>query len=77
MLQRLYSGRYMQHPLHAIFLGEFGKRMLHCKINQTLQTLTTDVHRFGDVTTSITPCDITLVRRKNQLAQMMVAVQYF
>jgi hypothetical protein len=49
------------------------KRMLHCKINQTLQTLTTDVHRFGDVTTSITPCDITLVRRKDQLAQMMVA----
>jgi hypothetical protein len=47
--------------------------MLHCKINQTLQTLTTDVHRFGDVTTFITPCDITLVRIKDQLAQMMVA----
>jgi hypothetical protein len=34
------------------------KTTLHCKINQTLQTLTTDVHCFGEVTTSITPCDI-------------------
>ena len=49
------------------------KRMLHCKINQTLKTLTTDVHCFGEVTTSITPCDITLVRRKDKQAQMMVA----
>jgi hypothetical protein len=49
------------------------KTMLHCKINQTLQTLTTDVHCFGEVTTSITPCDITLVRRKDKQAQMMVA----
>ena len=49
------------------------KRMLHCKINQTLQTLTTDVHCFGEVTTSITPCDITLVRRKDKQTQMMVA----
>ena len=49
------------------------KTTLHCKINQTLQTLTTDVHCFGDVTTSITPCDITLVRRKDKQAQMMVA----
>jgi hypothetical protein len=49
------------------------KITLHCKINQTLQTLTTDVHCFGEVTTSITPCDITLVRRKDKQAQMMVA----
>jgi hypothetical protein len=35
--------------------------MLHCKISQKLQTLPTDVHGFGDVTTSITPCDIQLV----------------
>jgi hypothetical protein len=49
------------------------KTTLHCKINQTLQTLTTDVHCFGEVTTSITPCDITLVRRKDKQAQMMVA----
>jgi len=38
-----------------------------------LKTLTTDVHCFGKVTTSITPCDITLVRRKDKQAQMMVA----
>ena len=49
------------------------KTRLHCKINQTLQTLTTDVHCFGEVTTSITPCDITLVRRKDKQAQMIVA----
>ena len=49
------------------------KITLHCKINQTLQTLTTDVHCFGEATTSITPCDITLVRRKDKQAQMMVA----
>jgi hypothetical protein len=49
------------------------KTTLHCKINQMLQTLTTDVHCFGEVTTSITPCDITLVRRKDKQAQMMVA----
>ena len=49
------------------------KTTLHCKINQTLQTLTTGVHCFGEVTTSITPCDITLVRRKDKQAQMMVA----
>jgi hypothetical protein len=49
------------------------KTTLHCKIHQTLQTLTTDVHCFGEVTTSITPCDITLVRRKDKQAQMMVA----
>ena len=49
------------------------KTTLHCKINQTLQTLTTDVHCFGEVTTSITPCDITLVRRKAKQAQMIVA----
>jgi hypothetical protein len=49
------------------------QRMLHCKIHQSLKTLTTDVHFFGEVTTSITPCDITLVRRKDKQAQMMVA----
>jgi hypothetical protein len=49
------------------------KTTLHCKIHQTLQTLTTDVHCFGEVTTSITPCDITLERRKDKQAQMMVA----
>jgi hypothetical protein len=49
------------------------KTTLHCKINQTLQTLTTDVHCFGEVITSITPCDITLVRRKDKQAQIMVA----
>jgi hypothetical protein len=49
------------------------KTTLHCKINQTLQTLTTDVNCFGEMTTSITPCDITLVRRKDKQAQMMVA----
>jgi len=49
------------------------KTMLHCKINQTLKTLTTDVHNYGEVTTSITPCDITLVRRKGKQAQIMVA----
>jgi hypothetical protein len=49
------------------------KTTLHCKINQTLQTWTTDVHCFGEVTTSITPCDITLVKRKDTQAQMMVA----
>ena len=52
---------------------KMSKTTLHCKINQTLQTLTTDVHCFGEVTTSITPCDITLVRRKDKQAQMMVA----
>ena len=49
------------------------KTTLHCKINQMLQILTTDVHCFGEVTTSITPCDSTLVRRKDKQAQMMVA----
>ena len=49
------------------------QRMLHCKIHQSLKTLTTDVHSFGEVTTSITPCDITLVRGKDKQAQMMVA----
>ena len=49
------------------------KSMLHCKIDHALKTLTTDVHCFGEVTTSITPCDITLVRRKDKQAQMMVA----
>ena len=49
------------------------KTTLHCKINQTLQTLTTDVHCYGEVTTSITPCDISLVMRKDKQAQMMVA----
>jgi hypothetical protein len=49
------------------------KRMLHCKIHQTLKSLTTDVHCYGEVTTSITPCDITLERRKDKQAQMMVA----
>ena len=38
------------------------KRILHCKIHQTLKTLTTDIHCFGEVTTSRPPCDITLVR---------------
>ena len=47
--------------------------MLHYTINQTLKTITTDVHCFGEVTTSITPCDITLVRRKDKQVQMMVA----
>ena len=52
---------------------KLSKTMLHYKINQTLKTLTTDVHCFGEVTTSITPCDITLVRRKDKQVQMMVA----
>jgi hypothetical protein len=38
------------------------KRMLHCKIHQTLQTLTTDVQCFGYVTTRNKPCDITEIR---------------
>lgn len=49
------------------------QRILHCKINQTLNTLTTDVHCFGEVTTPITPCEITLARRKDKQAQMKVA----
>ena len=56
-----------------IYHQKVSKTTLHCKINQTLQTLTTDVHCFGEVTTYITPCDITLVRRKDKQAQMMVA----
>jgi hypothetical protein len=38
------------------------ERMLNCKIDRKLTTLTTDVKSFGKVTTSITPCDITVVR---------------
>jgi hypothetical protein len=38
-----------------------------------LYFLDCNVHYFGEVTTSITPCDITLVRRKDKQAQMMVA----
>ena len=52
---------------------QVSKRMLHCKIHQTLKTLTTDVHCFGEVTTPITPCDITLERRSDKQAQMIVA----
>jgi ferritin len=74
----------LQHIEHEIIKNErfvqslidhqkVAKTTLHCKINQTLQTLTTDVHCFGEVTTSITPCDITLVRRKDKQAQMIVA----
>ena len=38
------------------------QRMLNCKIDPKLTTLTTDVKSFGKVTTRITPCDITVVR---------------
>ena len=38
------------------------QRMLNCKIDPKLITLATDVKSFGKVTTSITPCDITVVR---------------
>ena len=38
------------------------KGMLHCKIDKTLKKLTTGVRCFGEVTTSITPCDFTVIR---------------
>ena len=38
------------------------KRMVHCEILQTLQTLTTDVQSFGNVTTRKKPCGITKIR---------------
>jgi hypothetical protein len=49
------------------------KITLHYNIKKLIETITTDVDCFGEVITSITPCDITLVRRKDKQAQMMVA----
>ena len=80
-LQTLLGLKQIEHEItkierfmHSLIDNQkVSKTTLHCKINQTLQTLTTDVHCFGEVTTSITPCDITLVRRKDKQAQMMVA----
>ena len=41
---------------------EVYKIMLDFEIHQKLKSLTTDVHRYGEVTISMIPCDITEIR---------------
>ena len=46
---------------------------LSCKIDTRLKNIVTSIEKFGEVVVESKPCEITLVRKKNKQAQIMVA----
>jgi hypothetical protein len=44
-----------------------------CNIDTSLKTLTTSIQSFGEVVVESKPCELTLVRKKDKQAQIMVA----
>ena len=46
---------------------------LSCKIDNGLKTIATNIQKFGEIVVESRPCEITIVRRKDKQAQMMVA----
>ena len=46
---------------------------ISCNINTNLKNLTTSIQSFGEVVIESTPCELTLIRKKDKQAQIMVA----
>jgi hypothetical protein len=48
-------------------------KIITCNIDTNLKNLTTCIQSFGEVVVESKPCELTLVRKKNKQAQIMVA----
>ena len=60
--------------IHALVNSDsLNQTNLSCKIDTTLQNITTSIDRFGEVDVESKPCELTFVRNKDKQAQMMVA----
>jgi DNA-binding beta-propeller fold protein YncE len=60
--------------LHALFSSDsLNQTKLSCNIDTTLKNIATSIDRFGEVVVESKPSELTLVRKKDKQAQMMVA----
>ena len=64
----------LETSIHALVNSDsLNQTNLSCKIDTTLQNITTSIDRFGEVDVESKPCELTFVRKKDKQAQMMVA----
>ena len=60
--------------LHSLVNSDsLNQTNLSYKIDTGLKTITTSIHRFGEVVVESKPCETNFVRKKEKQAQMMVA----
>jgi DNA-binding beta-propeller fold protein YncE len=60
--------------LHALFSSDsLNQTKLSCKIDTSLKNIATSIDRFGEVIVESKPSELSLVRKKDKQAQMMVA----
>jgi hypothetical protein len=60
--------------LHALVNSYSLKQTkISCNINTNLKNLTTSIQSFAEVVVESTPCELTLIRKKDKQAQIMVA----
>ena len=60
--------------IHALVNSDsLNQTKLSCKIDTTLQNITTSIDRFGEVVVESKPHELTFVRKKEKQAQMMIA----
>jgi hypothetical protein len=60
--------------LHALVNSDSLKQTkITCNIDTSLKNLTTSIQSFGEVVVESKPCELTLVRKKDKQAQIMVA----
>jgi hypothetical protein len=60
--------------LHALVNSDSLKQTkISCNIDTNLKNLTTSIQSFGEVVVESKPCELTLVRKKDKQAQIMVA----
>ena len=60
--------------LHALMNSDSLKQIkISCNINTNLKNLATSIQSFGEVVVESTPCELTLIRKKDKQAQIMVA----
>jgi DNA-binding beta-propeller fold protein YncE len=60
--------------LHALINSDSLKQTkISCNIDTSLKNLTTSIQSFGEVVVESKPCELTLVRKKDKQAQIMVA----
>ena len=60
--------------LHALVNSDSLKQTkISCNIDTSLKNLTTSIQSFGEVVVESKPCELTLVRKKDKQAQIMVA----
>jgi len=56
-----------------VYSDSLNQTKLSYKMDNGLKTITTSIQKFGEVVIESMPCELTLVRRKDKQAQMMVA----